>query len=65
MDSPTPPPLPSKPNPSPITQQKTFTRALSNVSDIPQSQLLKPCVKGVKMSIIISEEEYEAGLDAC
>jgi hypothetical protein len=65
MDSSTPPPPPSKPNPSPITQQKTFVQALSNVCDIPQSQLQKPCVKGDEMSIIILEEEYEVGLDAC
>jgi hypothetical protein len=55
------PPLP----PSPPTQQKTFAQALSNVCDIPLSQLPKPCVKGDRIAITIPEDEYLAGVEAC
>jgi hypothetical protein len=61
--------LPSKPLSPPKssipTQQKSFALALSNVCDIPLSQLPKPCVKGDRWSIAIPEEEYLAGIDAC
>jgi hypothetical protein len=60
---PTPPPKPSPP--SPPTQQKTFDQALSNVCDIPLSQLPKACVKGDRIAISIPEEEFLAGFDAC
>ncbi|WJX83945.1 hypothetical protein P8452_66568 [Trifolium repens] len=44
---------------------KTFAQALSNVCDIPTSQLPQPCVKGDGLAIAIPEEEYMAGIDAC
>lgn len=46
-------------------QHKTFTQALSNVCDIPLSQLPKSCLKGGDVAIQIPDEEYEAGLEAC
>jgi hypothetical protein len=45
------------------TQQKTFAQALSNVCDIPTSQLPQPCLKGDRFAIAIPDEEYLAGLD--
>ncbi|KAK2417404.1 hypothetical protein QL285_039707 [Trifolium repens] len=44
---------------------KTFAQVLSNVCDIPTSQLPQPCVKGDGLAISIPEEEYLAGRDAC
>jgi hypothetical protein len=44
---------------------KTFAQALSNVCDIPTSQLPQPCVKGDGLAIAIPEDEYMAGMDAC
>jgi hypothetical protein len=44
---------------------KTFVQALSNVCDIPTSQLPQPCVKGDGLAIAIPEDEYMAGMDAC
>ncbi|KAK2418107.1 hypothetical protein QL285_040346 [Trifolium repens] len=49
----------------PQKQQKTFVQAVNNVCDIPTNQLPKPCVKGNKISIIIPEDDYEAGIDDC
>lgn len=55
--------------PSPVTvtkkQQKTFAQALSNVCDVPISQLPQPCKKGDDVAIEIPEEEYIAGLEEC
>jgi len=45
--------------------QKTFAQVLSNVCDIPDSQLPRPTLKGDKFSIIIPDEEYDIGLDGC
>jgi len=60
------PPKPSSTSTSPpSTQQKTFTQAVSNVCDIPLSQLPKPFLKGDIFSIEIPEDEYEAGLVTC
>lgn len=38
---------------------------LSNVCDIPDLQLPKPTLKGDKFSILIPDDEYDLGLDAC
>jgi hypothetical protein len=60
---------PSKSSPRPFTtitrQQKTFAQAVSNICDIPLSQLPKPYRKGDNRSIQIPDEEYEAGLVDC
>lgn len=45
--------------------QKTFAQALSNVCDIPQSQLPIPSVKGHRLSIIIPEDECLLDLETC
>ncbi|KEH29549.1 hypothetical protein MTR_4g045627 [Medicago truncatula] len=45
-----------------LLNEKTFAQTLTNVCDIPHSQLLKPCVKGDDISI--PYEEYEVGLEA-
>jgi len=45
--------------------QQTFAQVLSNVCDIPHSQLPKPILKGDKFSIAIPDEEYDLGLDSC
>jgi hypothetical protein len=47
------------------TQPKTFAQALSNLCDIPNSQLPQPVLKGDDFSITIPEEEYIAGMDSC
>lgn len=70
-----PSPSDSKPNPKttssssqvpiPKTQQKTFAQALSNVCDVPLSQLPQPCLKGDRVAIEIPEDEYLAGMDEC
>jgi len=67
-----PPSIPNpnpKPNPSslpvPKTQQKTFAQALSNVCDVPLSQLPQPCMKGDRVSIEIPEDEFIAGVEEC
>ncbi|GAU27918.1 hypothetical protein TSUD_160130 [Trifolium subterraneum] len=44
---------------------KTFAQALSNLCDIPLSQLPQPVVKGDRLPIEIPEIAYEAGLEAC
>jgi hypothetical protein len=44
---------------------KTFAQAVSNLCDIPTSQLQQPILKGDNFSISIPEEEYVAGMDAC
>lgn len=47
------------------TQNKSFAQAVSNICDIPQSQLPQPVLKGDNFAIEIPEEEYEAGMDTC
>lgn len=44
---------------------KTFAQAISNVCDIPTSQLPQPVIKGDRVSIAIPEDEYVEGIDAC
>lgn len=57
----------STPNGVTVTknQQKTFAQALSNVCDVPLSQLPQPIKKGNQVAIEIPEEEYFVGLDEC
>lgn len=43
---------------------QSFVDVVNNVCDIPLSQFLKPCVKGDRIAIPISEEEYQLGLKA-
>jgi hypothetical protein len=49
----------------PVKPQKSFAQALTNLCDIPVSQLPQPVVKGERLAIEIPEVAYEAGLDAC
>ncbi|WJX25654.1 hypothetical protein P8452_14674 [Trifolium repens] len=49
----------------PPKSQKTFAQALSNICDIPLSQIQQPVVKGDRLAIEIPETYYEAGLEAC
>jgi hypothetical protein len=49
----------------PAKPQKSFAQALTNLCDIPISQLPQPVVKGERLAIEIPEVAYEAGLDAC
>ncbi|GAU48963.1 hypothetical protein TSUD_406710 [Trifolium subterraneum] len=44
---------------------KSFAQAVSNVCEIPLSQLPKACVKGDRLAISIPKGDYVAGLDAC
>ncbi|MCH81737.1 DUF4283 domain protein [Trifolium medium] len=44
---------------------KSFAQAVSNVCEIPQSQLPQACLKGDRLAIPIPEEEYSAGVEAC
>jgi len=53
----------SKKDLTPQTHQKTFAQALSNVYDIPLSQLPQPCMKGDHFAIAIPDDEYEAGME--
>jgi len=46
-------------------QQNTFAQVVSNICDIPLSQLPKPCLKGDRRAIQIPDDEYEVGLEAC
>jgi hypothetical protein len=59
----------TSPKPNPKTQtlktSKTFAQALSNVCDVPESQLPQPCVKGGNLAIEIPEEEYLEGVQIC
>lgn len=50
------------PNISPETRPKSFAQALNRVCDIPYSQLPQAIIKGDKVSITISEEEYKVSL---
>lgn len=49
----------------PPVQHKSFAQALNSSFDISLSQLPRPCVKGDSISIKISEEEYQKGLEGC
>lgn len=44
---------------------ESFVEAVNNVCDISISQFLKPCVKRDRLSIVIPEEEYLLGVEAC
>jgi len=44
---------------------KTFAQAVSNVCEIPVSQLPQPCLKGDELAIMIPENEYAAVMEAC
>lgn len=46
-------------------QAKTFAQAVTNIFDIPSSQLPQPVIKGDRLSIVIPEEEYNDGMTAC
>ncbi|CAK8542446.1 unnamed protein product [Lathyrus sativus] len=46
-------------------QTKSLVEAVNNVCNILLSQLLKLCVKGDMLAIVIPEEEYHLGLEAC
>jgi hypothetical protein len=53
-----------KPIPPPKTQ-KSFAQALTNVCNIPLSQLPQPCIKGDRLAISIPDDEYLVGLNVC
>jgi hypothetical protein len=55
----------NQPNLNQPKTPKTFVQALSNVCDIPLSQLPQPVVKGDRLAIEIPEVAYQVGLDAC
>lgn len=44
---------------------KTFAQAVTNLCDIPSSQLPQPVLKGDNLAIEIPEEEYVAGMETC
>jgi hypothetical protein len=44
---------------------KTFAQALTNLCDIPLSQMPHPVVKGDRLAIEIPETLYQVGLEAC
>ena len=44
---------------------KSFAQAISDVCDIPLSQLPQACVKGDRLAISITEKDYLANFDAC
>jgi len=53
---------------APLTHQKqtkSFAQAVSNLCDIPSSQLPQRVLKGDNFSISIPEEEYLVGLETC
>ena len=54
-------------NPPKFTQKstKSFAQAVSNLCDIPSSQLPQPVLKGNNFAISIPEEEYVAGMESC
>lgn len=43
---------------------KTIIEAVNNVCDIPTSQLPQPMIKGDRVAITISKDEYQDGLEA-
>ncbi|GAU37905.1 hypothetical protein TSUD_163420 [Trifolium subterraneum] len=58
-------PVSEKHQPEIQKSQKSFAQAVSNVCEIPQSQLPQACVKGDRLAISIPEEDYSAGVEAC
>ncbi|AES99308.2 DUF4283 domain protein [Medicago truncatula] len=62
---------PLKPTPKPDCPEtdpkpkKTLAQTISNVCDIPTSQLPQSVIKGDKVSISIPEDDYTVGLEAC
>lgn len=46
-------------------QRKSFVQALNGSVDIKLSQLPHPCVKGDALTIKISKDEYQLGLQSC
>lgn len=46
-------------------QPKTFSLTLSNLCDIPTSQLPQPVLKGDNYTIAIPEEEVDTGINSC
>lgn len=51
-----------KPQPKPI---KCFAQALTNVCDIPTSELPQPIIKGDGVSISIPDDDYVIGTETC
>jgi hypothetical protein len=58
-------PEPENPIIAPPKTQKSFAQALTNLCDIPLSQIQQPVIKGDRLAIEIPEAAYEAGLEAC
>jgi len=56
---------PAKPTCIQPKTKKTFAQALSNVCQIPTSQLPQPVLKGDRLAISIPEKAYCTGMDAC
>lgn len=48
-----------------VTQVKTFTQVVSNLCNIPSSQLPQPIIEGNNIFISIPEDEYWVGIEAC
>ena len=46
-------------------QVRTFAQAVSNICDIPTSQLPQPVIKGDNLAIEIPKEEYLSGMETC
>jgi len=46
-------------------QARTFARALTNIGDVPSSQLPLPVLKGDNFAIEITNEEYIVGTETC
>lgn len=44
---------------------QSFSKILNNVCDKSLSQLPKPCLKGDRLAILTTKEEYLACLEAC
>jgi len=62
--TPNPLPKPDCQNTTP-KHEKTFAQVISNVYDIPTSQLPQMVIKGDRVSISISEDDYMACIDEC
>lgn len=57
---------PTEQNTVPIQKQaKTFAQAVTNLCDIPSSQLPQPVLKGDQLSIAIPEDDYNEGMTDC
>ncbi|MCI08339.1 pectin acetylesterase, partial [Trifolium medium] len=60
------PKIPTKEQPKEQPKvHRTFAQALTNICEIPLSQIPQPVVKGDRLSIQIPEDDYLAGMDAC